>query len=102
MKPVIAASLTFVLLFALPQHSPAASMTYGAVDILPGSDVDIRRQVAEQDCALEATVPPRGTPRMGSFYQGAAYRACIYRKGFFGQGQRAYPVPLFGSHSLGG
>ena len=99
MKPILIA-VSLLAVSASAQTSHSASITYGAVEITAGSDVDIRRQVAEQDCAFEAATPPRGTARTHGLYHAAALRACLYRKGFFDEGLQAYPVPLFGTYSV--
>jgi hypothetical protein len=77
----------------------AVSMTYGSVGILPGSNVDARYEVVRQSCMREAATPPRGTQFTGSMYYRAAFKSCLYRKGFYGDGAYVYPVPLFGSPS---
>jgi hypothetical protein len=99
MKPILVA-LSLCTLVAFPHSGHAASITYGAVEIIEGSDVDARRAAAEQACLIEASTPPRGTLRTQSLLHSTARRACLYRKGFFGEGRQAYPVPLFGTGSL--
>lgn len=75
----------------------AASITYGSVGIVKGSDVEDRFLVARESCTLEASTPPRGHPFAGNFYNQTALRACLYRKGFSVKGDYVYPVPLFGN-----
>ncbi len=78
----------------------AATMTYGSIGIVRGSDVDRRFALAREACMIEAATPPRGILRTDNFYYGAALRACLYRQGFSDDGSHVYPVPLFGSSSI--
>jgi hypothetical protein len=93
--PIAFASVALVT----ASSAAAASMTYGSVGILPGSNVDARYEVAQETCMREAATPPRGTQFTGSMYYRAAFKSCLYRKGFYGDGAYVYPVPLFGRPS---
>ncbi len=84
-------------MLALPNGTHAASITYGSVGIIAGSDVDHRFMATREACMLEASTPPRGNPRLDNFYNQASLRACLYRHGFSSNGDYVYPVPLFGS-----
>lgn len=97
MKFTFMSAMLIASMPALPSSAYAASITYGSVGIIEGSDVDHRFMVAREACMLEASIPPRGHPRPDNFYNQAAVRACLYRLGFSSNGDYVYPVPLFGS-----
>jgi hypothetical protein len=97
MKLMFVSTLLIAFAPALTEATAASSITYGSVGIVKGSDVESRFLSAKEDCMLEASTPPRGHPLIGNFYNQAALRACLYRKGFSDKGDHVYPVPLFGN-----
>ncbi len=99
MKLAFVSTLLIAITPALTESASAASITYGSVGIVKGSDIEARYLSAREACALEASTPPRGHPFSGNFYNHASLRACLYRKGFSSKGDYVYPVPLFGSPS---
>jgi len=99
MKHVCMSAL-IIALVSISAEAPAATMTYGGVEIIVGSDVDGRFETAKAVCMDEAATPTRGTPRTENFYYATALRSCLYRQGFFGDGSYVYPVPLYGQPTL--
>ncbi len=99
MKPAFLTALILTLIPAAADSASAATIAYGSIDIVQGSDIEQRYLRTREECMLEASTPPRGHPFAENFYNQAALRACLYRKGFSGKGEYVYPVPLFGSPS---
>lgn len=97
MKLTFMSAMLIASMHVLPGSAYAASITYGSVDIIQGSDVDHRFMAAREACVTEASTPPRGHPLPDNFYNQASLRACLYRLGFSSNGDYVYPVPLFGS-----
>ncbi|MND73176.1 hypothetical protein D3C80_647440 [compost metagenome] len=97
MKVTFVSMLLMALAPALTESASAASITYGSLGIVKGSDVENRFLRARDECTLEASTPPRGHPFSENFLNQAALRACLYRKGFSSKGDYVYPVPLFGN-----
>lgn len=100
MKLTFMSAVLIALTPALAEPALAASITYGSVGIIEGSDIDRRFIDAKENCVLEASTPPRGHPRTDNFYNQASLRACLYRHGFSSEGDYVYPVPLFGNRTL--
>jgi hypothetical protein len=94
-----AAFASLLLAAVLAQSADAATLTYGGVPIVEGSDMDLRFQAAREFCMVEASTPIRGTPRTENFYYRIALKSCLYRQGYFGDGSYVYPVPLYGQPS---
>ncbi|MBB4347398.1 MULTISPECIES: hypothetical protein [Rhizobiaceae] len=97
MKLTFVSTLLIALAPALTESASAASITYGSLGIIKGSDVENRFLSARDECTLEASTPPRGHPFFDNFLNQAALRACLYRQGFSSKGDYVYPVPLFGN-----
>lgn len=97
MKFTSVSALLIVSAPLLAGTASAASITYGSVGIVKGSDIDQRFIAAREFCMQEASTPPRGNARPHNFYNQASLRSCLYRHGFSSKGDYVYPVPLFGS-----
>ncbi|SFB48934.1 hypothetical protein SAMN03159496_04263 [Rhizobium sp. NFR07] len=95
-----AAFASLLLAAVLAQSADAATLTYGGVPIVEGSDMDLRFQAAREFCMVEASTPLRGTPRTENFYYRISLKSCLYRQGYFGDGSYVYPVPLYGQPTV--